>query len=95
MFRVAFSSKERENGDMRVTEQEFRRACDMVIAFTDQPEHLSLKEFRRACDSVVAFTDQREHLSDQQHRRIFTVVQCLANTLGASSKAKTPLPTFP
>jgi hypothetical protein len=87
--------RERENEDMQVTEQEFRRACDMVIAFTDQPEHLSVKEFRRACDSVVAFTDQHEHLTNQQQRLLFTVVQSLANTLGASMKPRVPLPTFP
>ena len=65
--------RERENEDMQVTEQEFRRACD----------------------SVVAFTDQHEHLTNQQQRLLFTVVQSLANTLGASMKPRDPLPTFP
>ena len=97
MFRVSFSPTARENEDMRVTDQEFRRACDTVIAFTDQHEPLTVQDFRHACDSVVTFMDQHEHLTNQQHRLIFTVVESLANTLAPSSKPeeKSPVAVWP
>lgn len=98
MFRVSFSPPERENEDMRVTDQEFRRACDTVIAFTDSHEHhLTVKAFRSACDSMVAFTEEHEHLTAQQHRLVLTVVRSLADSVAPSSKPEeeSPFATLP
>lgn len=80
---------------MRVTVQEFNRACDTVIAFTDHHEQLTGKELRRACDSVIAFTEQNEQLTHFEHRLIFSVVRSLANSFAASSKPRDPIADIP